>query len=58
MQPSPHGSVVQRKTYSTPIVQGNGGTHFFLKYWGIDPMKGLICSVFCISKFFPVNSLT
>nr|DAW18456.1 MAG TPA: hypothetical protein [Bacteriophage sp.] len=26
---SQHGSVVQRKTYSTPIVQGNGGTHLF-----------------------------
>ena len=24
-----YGSVVQRKTYSTPIVQGNGGTHLF-----------------------------
>jgi len=30
-RPSQRGSVVQRKTYSTPIVQGNGGTHFFLK---------------------------
>ena len=29
---SPHGSVVQRKTYSTPIVQGNCKTHIFLKY--------------------------
>ena len=28
-KPSPHGSVVQRKTYSPPIVQGNGGTHLF-----------------------------
>ena len=23
------GTVVQRKTYSTPIAQGNGGTHLF-----------------------------
>lgn len=23
------GTVVQRKTYSAPIVQGNGGTHLF-----------------------------
>lgn len=28
-RPSPHGPVVQRKTYSPPIVQGNGGTHLF-----------------------------
>ena len=28
-KPSQCGSVVQRKTYSTPIVQGNGGTHLF-----------------------------
>jgi hypothetical protein len=28
-RPSPHGSVVQRKTYFPPIVQGNGGTHLF-----------------------------
>lgn len=26
---SHNGSVVQRETYSTPIVQGNGGTHLF-----------------------------
>lgn len=26
---SRYGSVVQPKTYSTPIVQGNGGTHLF-----------------------------
>ena len=31
--PSPHGSVVQRKTYSTPIVQGNGGTPIFALKW-------------------------
>ena len=28
-QQSRPGSVVHRKTYSTPIVQGNGGTHLF-----------------------------
>ena len=32
-QQSPHGSVVQRKTYSTPIVQGNGGTPIFALKW-------------------------
>lgn len=42
---SQHGSVVQRKTYPTPIVQGNGGTHFFLKYWGLDTMD-------CMSLLF------
>lgn len=29
LQPRCCGTVVQRKTYSTPIVQGNGGTHLF-----------------------------
>ena len=26
---TPHGTIVQQKTYSPPIVQGNGGTHLF-----------------------------
>ena len=34
-----YGTVVQRKTYSTPIVQGNGVTHlffFFFGFWACD----------------------
>jgi len=30
---SPHVSVVQRKTYLTPIVQGNGRTPIFALKW-------------------------
>lgn len=39
--PFPHGSIVQHKTYPTPIVQGNGGTHLYQKYRGYRACENL-----------------